>query len=367
MNQESREWLWDLLRTPSPSGAEQAIQHLIYDRMRPVVELCEPDVHGNLLLGTHTDARYRVLLDGHCDQIGFMVRYISDEGLLYIEALGGVDESVLLGARVVVHSADGPIPGVFGKKAVHLQSTSETATVPLPESMWIDVGASSRQELEKTIPIGTPVTFELRVVELRNRRILAPGLDNKAGLFVVLETLRRCAAEDLQVGLYVSSSVQEELGLRGAGVVSGRLNPDIGITVDVTHALDDPGAPPRVGAICKLGGGPCISWGPNTNPVLSHRLAETARRQGITHQPSPSASLAGNDSKKIQVSGTGVATADIGIPNRNMHTPAEICCLDDMEATIELLVAFVTSLEAQPDLTPFHFAGCSALPMVPAK
>jgi tetrahedral aminopeptidase len=351
---DSFKFFEELLLTPSPSGNEQAIQRLINSRFGEYASLLEPDVHGNLLLGVNTQADFRVLLDGHCDQIGFTVKHISDDGFIFVEPLGGIDESVLLGTRVIIHSAEGPISGVFGKKAVHLQSNSEATQVPMPESMWIDVGALDRKEIEGAIPLGSYVTFELGITQLRNDRLAAPGLDNKAGLFVVLETLRRCSSEGLNVALYVSSSVQEELGLRGAGVVANRLDPHVSITVDVTHAVDDPGITDKTMVPCKLGGGPCISWGPNTNPVVAHRLKEAAQRRRLSYQSAPTASLAGNDSKKIQVSGSGVATANIGIPNRNMHTQAEICSLADIYATVDLLVEFVTALEKKPDFTPFN-------------
>jgi tetrahedral aminopeptidase len=355
MERDSWQLLKDILLTPSPSGNEQDIQRLIHERMSACTQLIEPDVYGNLVMGVNTSAKFRVLLDGHCDQIGFTVKHISEDGFIFVEPLGGIDESVLLGTKVFIHSLDGPIQGVFGKKAVHLQSVSETTQVPKPESMWIDVGARQRSELEQVVPLGTYVTFELGITELRNDRIMAPGLDNKAGLFVILEALRRCCAEPLNVALYASSSAQEELGLRGAGIVANRLDPGIAITVDVMHAVDDPGITDKTVVPCKLGGGPCISWGPNTNPVVAHRLKEAAVRRQLPFQTAPRARLAGNDSKKIQVSGTGVATANIGIPNRNMHTQAEICSLSDLSTTIELLVEFLTSLPEEPDLTPLRF------------
>lgn len=355
MEPESYQLFEDLLLTCSPSGNEQTIQRLIHSRMRWCVPFLEPDIYGNLLLGTNTEAQFRVLLDGHCDQIGFLVRHISEDGFLFVDQVGGIDETVLLGARLIVHSLDGPIPGVIGKKAIHLQTSEQRNRVPEPETMWIDVGARSREELEQVIPLGCYATFEPRVTQLRNDRLLAPGLDNKAGLFVVLETLKRCASQSLNVALYVSSSAQEELGLRGAGVVGNRLNPHIGITVDVTHALDDPGITDKTVIPCDLGKGPTVSAGPNTNPVVAHRLREAAKRRKIPIQSMPQAKLAGNDSKKLQVAGSGVATANLGVPNRNMHTQAEVCSLADIEAAVELLVEFITTLEDDIDLTPFNF------------
>lgn len=355
MDQASREFLSALLLTPSPSGKEQPIQRLIQRHLKDDIELIEPDVHGNLLLGTNTKAKRRVLLDGHCDQIGFTVKHISPGGFIYVDPLGGVDESVLQGAKVVIHAADGPVAGVVGKKAVHLQSSSETAHVPLPKDMWIDIGAASGDDAESRVKIGDYITFDLRIIELGNNRIAAPGLDNKAGLWVILQALRECARlDDLAVAVYAVSSVQEELGSRGATTASNQLHPQVGITVDVTNATDDPGVTDKTMIPCVLGKGPCISSGPNTNPVVGKLLRQAALRRNIRHQFAPSAELAGNDSKAIQTASTGVATADLGIPQRNMHTQVEVCALDDLDVTVELLMEFIRSIELETDLRPFY-------------
>jgi putative aminopeptidase FrvX len=353
MDDLGRKLLDELLRTPSPSGREQDIQRLIASRMSDVAETIEPDVHGNLILGINTSAPRRVLLDGHCDQIGFSVRSIDSDGYLTVDTLGGIDESVLLGERITIHADSGPLLGVFGKKPVHLQKSKETAEVPEPTSMWIDAGFSSREDAEKIVALGDYVTFSLHVNELRNSRIQSPGLDNKAGLWVVLETLRRCAKEKLNVALYAVSSVQEELGARGALTAATKLSPDVGITVDVTHATDFPTSD-KTSVPCLLGGGPAISRGPSTNPVVGRMLLDAAKRLKIPHQISPSAGLAPNDSKSVQIADSGVAAGDLGIPQRNMHTQAEVCSLDDLEHTVAMLVEFVKSIGPETDFRPFN-------------
>jgi putative aminopeptidase FrvX len=354
MDANAREFLDTLLMTPSPSGQEQKIQRLIHQRMKEHCQSIEPDLHGNLILGINSDAKRRVLIDGHCDQIGFTVKYIDPQGYIYVDPLGGVDESVLMGERMTIHTRSGPILGVFGKKAVHLQTPKETAQVPLPKDMWIDIGANSADEVRECVSLGDYITFQLHINHLAKNKIQAPGLDNKIGLFVVLETLRRCAREKLDVAVFALSAVQEELGSRGAVTATSRLSPEVGITVDVTNASDDPGNTQKSTVPCLLGKGPCISRGPNTNPVVSHMLCEAAKRLKVPFQISPSAQLAGNDSKAIQTADSGVATADVSIPQRNMHTQAEVCSLDDVDCTVELLVEFLRSIRPETDFRPFH-------------
>jgi endoglucanase len=353
MDDFGRKLLDELLRTPSPSGREQEIQRLIAERMSQVADSVEPDVHGNLILGINTGAPRRVLLDGHCDQIGFSVRHIDADGYLTVDTLGGIDDSVLLGERVTIHAESGTILGVFGKKPIHLQESKEKTEVPEPTSMWVDAGFRSREDAEKAVALGDYVTFSLHVNDLRNNRIQAPGLDNKAGLWVILETLRRCSKEKLHVAVYAVSSVQEELGARGALTAGNQLHPEVGITVDVTHASDFPMSD-KTSIPCLLGGGPAISRGPSTNPVVGRMLLEAAKRLEIPHQLSPSAGLASNDSKSIQIADSGVAAGDLGIPQRNMHTQAEVCSLDDLENTVAMLVEFVKSIGPDTDFRPFH-------------
>jgi endoglucanase len=220
--------------------------------------------------------------------------------------------------------------------------------------MWIDIGANNADEVFEKVALGDYITFQLHINELANRKLQAPGLDNKAGLFVVLETLKRCAKEKLNVALYGLSSVQEELGSRGASTATTRLSPEVGITIDVTNASDDPGNTEKTTLPCLLGKGPSISRGPNTNPVVARMLVEAAKRKNIPYQTAPSAKLAGNDSKAIQTADSGVATGDLGIPNRNMHTQAEICSLDDIQATVDVLTEFIISIGPQTDFRPFY-------------
>src|SRR5688572_3134283 len=206
MESSAKELLYDLLQTPSPTGHEQAVQRKIRDRFRGIADVIEPDVHGNLVLGINTNASKKVMLAGHCDQIGFLVKYVSPDGYIYLDTLGGNDYGVILGEHLVVHTRSGPVTGVVGRKPVHLQQGPEVQQIPAASKIWLDIGAANKDEVLETIRIGDYATFRTGITELRNNLIASPGLDNTAGLVVCLEVLRRCKATRCEVALYVAST-----------------------------------------------------------------------------------------------------------------------------------------------------------------
>jgi len=354
MDQRAKDFLYQLLSTPAPSGAEGAIQQLIADHLEGVADTIESDLHGNLILGLNPSTPRKVMLAGHCDQIGFMVVKIDTTGFLLVEPVGGIDEGVVSGSRVIVLTKGGPVEGVFGKNPIHLQDNKQSSTVPTLNNMWIDVGAKDRADAERRVAPGDYVTFKPGACELLNDRVTAPALDNRAGLFAVLEAFRLCAEADLKVALYAVSTVQEEIGSRGAGTATSALSPEVGIACDVTFAYDDPATSGRTKAACVIGGGPCISHGPNTSPTVEQLMKEAADRIGVKYQPAPTGDLEGNDAKAVQESDSGVATATVGIPNRNMHTTAEVCSLSDIDAAARLMAAFATAITPDTDFRPFR-------------
>ena len=353
MQKESKDFLYRLLDTPSPTGSEQKIQRVVKERMKKYADLIESDLHGNLIIGLNSKAKRKVMLAGHCDQIGLMVKHISKEGFLYVSALGGIDVGVLFAAHVTVHTKGGPLDGVIGRKPIHLQSADERSKLTLDlDNVWIDIGVKSQKEAQKRVEIGDSVTFKLGVTELASNLVCSPGLDDKAGLFVAMETLRLCAEAKLAVGLYAVSTVQEEVGLRGARTSAFSIDPEVGIAIDVAHSSDNPGNEGPKAVPCKLGAGPSISRGPSTNPVVERMLVAAAKKGKIPYQPAPSAGMLGNDANALQVSRAGVAVASIGIPNRYMHTQSEVCSLDDLENSAKLLAAFVKSINTKTDFKP---------------
>jgi len=353
MNQSSRNFLYQLLETPSPTGFEVPIQKVVNKYMQGYADTVETDLHGNLIVGVNTKAKRRVMLAGHCDQIGFMVRHIDKNGFIYVDPLGGIDASVVPGASVTIHSETGQIPGVFGRKPIHQQNQDERVKMKVDlEPMWIDIGARDKKNAENLVAIGDPVTFELVITELENDLICSPGLDDKAGLFIVMEALRLCARAKLNVALYSVSTVQEEVGLRGARTSAYAVDPEIGIAVDVTHASDNPAVTNQKNSPCELGKGPGIYTGPNVNPVVEKSLIDCAKKAKIPYQRLTSSRLLGNDANAMQVNRSGVAAASIGVPNRYMHTQAEICHLKDLENSAKLLAAFVKAIGPRTSFIP---------------
>jgi putative aminopeptidase FrvX len=359
MNQASKAFLYELLRTPSPTGREQPIQRKISEHFKGIAHSIEPDVHGNLILSLNPNAKRKVMLAGHCDQIGFLVKYVSPEGYVYLDPLGGTDSGVVLGEHLVIHTSAGPVEGVVGRKPLHLQQGLEMQQIPARNKIWLDLGAANEGQVRERVAVGDYVTFRLQVTELQNDLIAAPGLDNKAGLFVCLEVFRACAQAGCEVGLHVVSTVQEEIGSRGAATATSKLSPDVGIAVDVIPATDDPGydLPPQQYVPCKLRAGPTISTGPNTNPAVEQLLLEAARRLDLPYQPDPSGKTAANDARVMQTADSGVAAASVGIPQRNMHTQVEIVSLGDLDNTVKLLVGFVQSIDERTEFRPFYFRG----------
>lgn len=349
----SKDFLHSLILTPSPSGYEQPIQRLVRKRMKDYADTVETDLHGNVICAINPKAPRKVMLAGHCDQIGLMIRHISSDGYLYVAALGGVDVGVLHAARVTVHSEKGPIDGVIGRKPIHRQSPEEREKTKNDiEKIWIDIGAKNKREAERRVKVGDVATFHLNVIELGNDLFSGPGLDDKVGVFVAMEVLRICSQKKLNVGLYAVSTVQEELGLRGSQTSTFGINPEVGIAIDVFHGTDNPGNDNTKIAPFKLGSGPGISTGPNINPVVDKMLRESAKRTKSPYQVSPSTRPLGNDANSIQLTRSGVATGSIDIPNRYMHTQAEICSYKDLDLAIKILVNFVTSINDKSDFRP---------------
>ena len=356
MDAKGFELLEALVACPSATGSEQAIQRLVAEHARGFADVLEPDLHGNLGVVLNPGAERRVVLAAHCDQIGFMVMEIGEAGFLHVDPLGGVDEQTVLGTRVVVHGRKGPVPGVFGKTSTHLQASNEREKTPLVDQVWVDIGARSREEAEERVGIGDAVTYEARLLRLQNDRVAGPGLDNAAGLWAILEVARRCAGKKLEVALHCVSTVQEEVGSRGAESAVSRIRPVVAVSVDTTLTVDDPGVPKkRTAPKVRLEGGPSISMGPNTHPVVAHLLCRAAREKGVSCQREPNADVESNDAKPLQVGGGGVAVASVGIPIRNMHTPTEVMSLTDLEGAATLLTEFVLSLRDGTDLLPISF------------
>ncbi len=346
MRKESYNFLKTIQETPSPSGFEQPVQRIVRKRMKPFADTIETDVHGNVAVGLNPTGSPRIMLAGHCDQIALMVNYIDDNGFIFFKPIGGIDASVLPGSRVVVHTEHGPVDGVIGRKPVRLMKKSERGAKTEIRQLWVDIGAGNKKETQRIVRVGDPITFRLEMVHLGRDLVTSPAFDNKCGTFVVMEVLRLCSIKKIKCALFAVSTVQEEIGLRGARTACFGLDPQVGIAVDVTHATDYPDIDKRSAGDIKMGAGPAIATGPNINPKLEALLTKTAKAKRIPVQREAEPSGTPTDANAIQLTRAGVATALIGVPNRYMHTQVEVVSLLDLTATSKLIaetVAMITN------------------------
>ena len=346
MTDEALGFFKNILETPSPSGYEQPVQEVVRKYAHSFSDEVRTDTHGNVIAVKNPGTPLRVMFAGHCDQIGLIVSYIDDDGFLYVQPIGGWDPVQLIGQRLTVWAAGGPIAGVIARKPIHLLSEEERKQVPKIKDLWIDIGAKDQEQAAAQVRIGDSVTFELAFQSMAGGLANSPAMDNKTGLWVVMEALRRVDSTKLGCSLYSVSTVQEEIGLRGARTSAYGIDPQVGIAVDVTHATDCPTIDKKTEGDIKLGGGPVIYRGPNNSPVVVDRLIGVAQEQKIAYQLGAIGRATPTDANSLQVTRSGVATALVSIPNRYMHSAVETISLEDIDRAADLLASFAISLAA---------------------
>lgn len=352
MQKESFDFLKQLIGIASPSGFEWGIQSVLKKRMGGYCDEVRADVHGNVIGVLNPKAPVRVMLSGHCDEIGLMVMHISDQGFISFAGVGGVDTSVIDGQRVKIHTSKGPVFGVIGRKPIHLLEPEERGKALKMHELWIDIGAKNRREAERHVSVGDYITIDVGLESMLNNLVAGRGFDDRAGAFVVVETLRRLKGRKLNVAVYGVTSVQEELGLRGAQTSAYGIDPHVGIAVDVGFASDYPGGDPKRTGECKLGKGPALHRGPNINPVLSRLMESSAKKNRTPFQITAEPRATGTDANAIQVNRAGVAAALISIPNRYMHTAVEVISLEDLDNCSKLLADFIAGMDPAQKYIP---------------
>ncbi len=352
MEERSLAFLKELLAAPSPSGFEQPAQAVWRRYMAQYAERVSTDMHGNCIAALHEDRPTRILLAGHVDELGFMVNYISDEGYIFFRTIGGFDLNIIPGRRVRIHTQQGPVPGVTGKKAIHVMTEEDRKKKAEIQDLWIDIGAKDKQEAASLVRVGDPVTYAESFEIVRGQVAASRAFDDKAGSFAVGEVLRLLAGQAFDAAVYAVSTVQEEIGLRGAHTSAYGVDPKIGVAVDVCHATDHPDMDRRRVGDIRLGGGPVIARGANINPVVERLLIEAAEAEGIPHQLEAAPGGTGTDANAIQLTRAGVATGLVSIPLRYMHTAAEVISLEDLVNVSRLLAAFIVRVKDDTDFTP---------------
>ena len=343
----------ELIETATVSGFELPGQRLLAGFVKPCADAVSLDVQGNLHAVLNEGAPVRVMLDGHCDEIGLMVQHIDDEGFLYMNTVGGVNLQLLPGERICIRGKQGTVKGVVGAKAIHLMTPKERESpVQSISSLWVDIGAASRKEALETVGIGAPAVAEAGWRELMNGLVSARAMDDRVGAFIVMEAMRRLKGKKLNVAVHAVSSTQEELGLRGARTAAYGINPHAGIAVDVTFASDDPGKEEKKVGRIKLGGGPVLSCGPIYNAALNARIEKAAKKAKIALQEQASARGDSTNAFSIYMSRSGAAASLLSVPLRYMHTPVETLSLSDVDQTAELIAQAVLSLKGDEVFTP---------------
>jgi len=354
MQADRKQFLEELMAAWCPSGFEEEAQVVIRRRLEGKCDEVRTDVHGNVLAGVNTSAALRVMLAGHVDEIGLMVSHIDDNGFLFFQTIGGFDPTMVTGQHVIVHGARGPVQGVIGRKAIHLMTEEERRAVVKIEDMFIDIGARSAAEAAKHARVSDPVTLNVGMRYLLNNLVACRAFDDRIGAFVVTEALIELAKRKPRVAVWSVTTVQEEVGLRGARTSAFGVDPHVGLAVDVGHASDYPGLDKdkrKIGDV-RLGRGPILCRGPNINSAVQAGLEKVAKAKKIPYQMQAEPRATGTDANAMQLNRAGVATALVSVPNRYMHTPVEIVSLIDAEQTIRLLVEYVLSLKATDTFIP---------------
>lgn len=353
MKKKNVKFLKSMLETPSATGTEEAVADLVRMRLSGVADEIETDVMGSvhaLLKGRGLGPS--LMLSAHMDEIGLMVTYISDEGFLSVSAVGGVDAAILPGLRVDVHTSEGDVRGVVGRKPIHLIESDERKKVTPIDQLVIDLGLPAKR-VKKLVRIGDTLTFGVGFERFGEGMAVSRAFDDKAGVYVAVRVLERLAQEGRALGDFVAAgTVQEEIGVRGATTSAYGVDPDVALAFDVTHATDYPGIEKTKHGKIVCGQGPVIARGPNINPAVFERLVAAAEAEGIPYQIEAEPGVTGTDARAIQVTRGGIPTGLVSVPLRYMHTPTEVICLSDLEDTVKLITRFALDLNEDACFVP---------------
>jgi putative aminopeptidase FrvX len=352
MKKEQYDFLEKLIDAPSPSGFEALAQKVYRSYAGKYADKIETDVLGSVIATKNPVGKTGVMLAGHIDEIGLIIHYIDDKGFLFFDEIGGVDPAVLPGTRVEIHASKGPVRGLIGRTAIHMQEKEERGKPLKLSELWIDIGARDKKDAEKLVEIGDPVTVSYGLERLMGNKVLSRAFDDKAGVFVIAETLRLLEGKKIEVSVSAVATTQEEVGRRGARTAAFNIDAELGIAVDVCHGIDYPSASKQKDGDIELGKGPVILRGANATPKLADMLINIAKKNKIPYQIQARGGDSGTDAFIMQLNKSGMATAVVSIPLRYMHTPGEVADTEDMENAAKLIATFIEQLKPKTDWTP---------------
>lgn len=339
-SKDSDLYLTKVVDTPTPSGFEQEGQKLFEQFAKQYVDELYSDTIGNVVAHKKNPGKKKLMITAHIDEVGFMVKYIDENGMLYVVPIGGIDLMLLPGTRLAVHHGENSYLGVVGRKPIHLLNEKERVSFSI-EDTWLDLGFKSREHALQSVSVGDSVTFSTECVQMSDDYIATRSADNKIGSMIMLEVMRELHDCETSYDIYYVSTVQEEIGLRGAMPAAAQIKPDIAIVVDATHATDYPNVNQKLCGDVRLGSGPSLCVSPDTDRSLIEELRDAAVKSGILYQMEGHPNASGTEARAIQLQCKGIQTAIVSYPVRYMHSPSEIVSISDIKNCVALLKAFL--------------------------
>ena len=351
MDKKSRAFLFNYLNNTSPTGFEVSGQKIWLEYMKAFSDDYITDAYGSVAAIINPGQPYKVVIEAHADEISWFVKYISEDGYLYVTRNGGSDHMIAPSMRVNVLTEKGPVKGIFGWPAIHVR-TGEKDIIPSMDNIFIDVGCSSKKEVEQMgIHVGCVAVFEDELMELHDHFLTGRALDNRIGGYMIAEVARKIKEnkKKLPFTLYIVNAVQEEIGLRGAEMISRRIKPDVAIITDVCHDTHSPLYDKKKQGDQKCGKGPVLTYGPAVQNNVLKMVIQVAEKQKIAYQRAAVSRSTGTDTDSFAYSGEGVPSALISLPLKYMHTTVETIHKQDLQQVIDLMYAFVVQLKAGHD------------------
>lgn len=356
LKKSSLEFLEKYLNNASPTGYESEGQKIWMDYLKPYVDTFITDIYGTAVGVINPEAKFKVVIEGHSDEISWYVNYITNDGLIYVIRNGGSDHQIAPSKRVNIHTKNGIVKGVFGWPAIHTRNRSKEET-PKIENIFIDLGCSTKEEVEKLgVHVGCVITYPDEFIVLNENKFVCRALDNRMGGFMIVEVARLLKEnkKKLPFGLYITNSVQEEVGLRGAEMITKTIRPNLAIVTDVCHDSTTPMIDKKIEGDTQIGKGPVITYAPAVQNNLRELILNTAEEKKIPFQRLASSRVTGTDTDAFAYSNGGVASALISLPLRYMHTTVEMVHRDDVENVIKLIYETLLKIEDNHNLSYFR-------------
>ncbi len=355
LNKASLTFLENYLNNASPTGYESEGQKIWMDYLKPYVDTFITDIYGTAVGVINPEATYKVVIEGHSDEISWYVNYITEDGFIYVIRNGGSDHMIAPSKRVHIHTKKGIVKGVFGWPAIHTRNKSKEEAARI-DNIFIDCGCETKEEVEKLgIHVGCVVTYPDAFEILNENKFICRAIDNRMGGFMIAEVARLLKEnkKKLPFGLYIVNSVQEEIGLRGAEMITQTLKPNVAIVTDVCHDTTTPMIDKKIEGDLKMGKGPVIAYAPATQNILREMIVDTAEANKIPFQRHATSRVTGTDTDAFAYSNGGVASALISLPLRYMHTTVEMVHREDVENVIRLIYESLLKIENNHNFSYF--------------